>query len=98
MGGLARDGLRKSRKTPVWDRAYGCCEHAKMNDQDRSCKQLLLRPADVPPSCESAEVIGVFNPGAAEIDGEVVLLVRVAERRPSVARGSWVCRAGPARG
>jgi len=40
----------------------------------------LLRPADVPASDERLEVIGVFNPGVAEVDGEVVLLVRVAER------------------
>jgi beta-1,2-mannobiose phosphorylase / 1,2-beta-oligomannan phosphorylase len=41
---------------------------------------LLLRPEDLEPSHESFEVVGVFNPGAALVDGEVVLLVRVAER------------------
>lgn len=48
-------------------------------------KQLLLTPADVPPSHDGLEVIGVFNPGVAEVNGEVLLLVRVAER-PTEAR------------
>jgi beta-1,2-mannobiose phosphorylase / 1,2-beta-oligomannan phosphorylase len=43
-------------------------------------KKLLLAPADVTPSQEDLEVIGVFNPGTAELNGEVHLLVRVAER------------------
>jgi len=41
---------------------------------------LLLGPGDVAPSRDDFEVVGVFNPGAAVVDGEVVLLVRVAER------------------
>jgi predicted GH43/DUF377 family glycosyl hydrolase len=43
-------------------------------------QQLLIRPEDVQPSNPSRQVIGTFNPGACEHDGEVVLLVRVAER------------------
>ena len=46
----------------------------------RLATRLLLRPEDVPPSRADFEVIGVFNPGAVRADGEVVLLVRVAER------------------
>ncbi len=42
--------------------------------------KLLLRPEDVPPSRDDFEVIGAFNPGAVLVGGEVVLLVRVAER------------------
>lgn len=42
--------------------------------------QLLLRPQDVPPSQPDLQVMGVFNPGAVRWQGEVVLLVRVAER------------------
>jgi predicted GH43/DUF377 family glycosyl hydrolase len=41
---------------------------------------LLLRPEDLEPSHHSLEVAGVFNPGAVVVDGEVVLMVRVAER------------------
>lgn len=41
---------------------------------------VLLRPEDIQPSHESFEVVGVFNPGAVLVAGEVVLLVRVAER------------------
>ena len=40
----------------------------------------LLEPKDVTPSHESLEVVGAFNPGAVTVDGEDVLLVRVAER------------------
>jgi predicted GH43/DUF377 family glycosyl hydrolase len=40
----------------------------------------LMRPEDVAPSHDSLEVVGTFNPGAIEVDGEVVLLIRVAER------------------
>ncbi len=46
----------------------------------RLLTKLLLRPEDVTPSHDDFEVVGVFNPGAIQIDGEVVLLVRVAER------------------
>jgi len=40
----------------------------------------LLRPGDLQPSHDSLEVVGTFNPGAIALDGEVILLVRVAER------------------
>jgi beta-1,2-mannobiose phosphorylase / 1,2-beta-oligomannan phosphorylase len=46
----------------------------------RLFSRLLLKPEDVPPSREDFEVAGVFNPGAARVAGEIVLLVRVAER------------------
>lgn len=46
----------------------------------RLYERLLLRPADIPPSRDDFEVVGVFNPGAVRVDGEVILLVRVAER------------------
>jgi predicted GH43/DUF377 family glycosyl hydrolase len=41
---------------------------------------LLLRPSDIKPTRDDFEVVGVFNPGAVRADGEVILLVRVAER------------------
>ena len=41
--------------------------------------KLLLRPEDFSPTDERFKVIGVFNPGAAQVAGEVVLLVRVAQ-------------------
>ncbi|MBN1346772.1 MAG: glycoside hydrolase family 130 protein [Phycisphaerae bacterium] len=40
----------------------------------------LLRPEDLKPSHDELEVVGTFNPGAIDGDGEVVILVRVAER------------------
>ena len=43
-------------------------------------KRLLLRPEDFAPSSDGLEVIGAFNPGAAELSEKVVLLVRIAER------------------
>jgi predicted GH43/DUF377 family glycosyl hydrolase len=47
----------------------------------RLMNRLLLEPGDVPASRAEFEVVGVFNPGAVRRpDGEVVLLVRVAER------------------
>ncbi len=46
----------------------------------RLATHLLLRPEDVPPSRDDFEVVGVFNPGVMRLHGEIVLLVRVAER------------------
>jgi len=40
----------------------------------------LIRPSDVKPSRPDFEVVGAFNAGVARVDGEVILLVRVAER------------------
>jgi len=52
----------------------------------RLVTQCVVRPEDIPSSDERLEVIGTFNPAVAMVDGEVVLLVRVAEawleRRP----------------
>ncbi len=46
----------------------------------RGFNQVVLRPEDLRASREDFEVIGVFNPGAARLGRDVVLLVRVAER------------------
>jgi beta-1,2-mannobiose phosphorylase / 1,2-beta-oligomannan phosphorylase len=46
----------------------------------RLFERLLLRPSDVEPLRDDFEVVGAFNPGAVRAGGEVVLLVRVAER------------------
>lgn len=40
----------------------------------------LLQPQEVPPSRDDFEVVGAFNPGAIRANGEIVMLVRVAER------------------
>lgn len=40
----------------------------------------LITPQDVKPYHDNHEVIGVFNAGVAEFDGETLLLLRVAER------------------
>ncbi len=46
----------------------------------RHFERLLLRPSDQKPLRDDFEVVGVFNPGAIVVGGEVILLVRVAER------------------
>ena len=46
----------------------------------RHFERLLLSPADLKPLRDDFEVVGVFNPGAIVAGGEVILLVRVAER------------------
>src|ERR1700722_7061060 len=46
----------------------------------RHFERLLLSPVDLKPLRDDFEVVGVFNPGAIVADGEVILLVRVAER------------------
>ncbi|WP_219834081.1 glycoside hydrolase family 130 protein [Paenibacillus sp. R14(2021)] len=40
----------------------------------------LVTPADVKPHRDDFEVIGAFNAGIAEYNGEVIMLLRVAER------------------
>lgn len=40
----------------------------------------IIRPCDVPPSRPGFEVVGAFNPGCIRHGGEVLLLIRVAER------------------
>jgi predicted GH43/DUF377 family glycosyl hydrolase len=54
----------------------------------RLSQQLLLRPEDLEPTRDDFEVIGAFNPGAVAVNGDVVLLVRVAER-PAERREGW---------
>jgi predicted GH43/DUF377 family glycosyl hydrolase len=55
----------------------------------RQFEQLLLSPADLRPLCDEFEVVGVFNPGAIVAEGEVILLVRVAERPRERRPGYW---------
>ncbi len=43
-------------------------------------RTLMIRPEDVKPSRDDLTVVGTFNPGAAKLEDEVVLLVRIAER------------------
>jgi predicted GH43/DUF377 family glycosyl hydrolase len=40
----------------------------------------IITPRDVPPSRPDYEVVGAFNPGVIEYNGEILLLLRVAER------------------
>src|ERR1700693_4813415 len=40
----------------------------------------LITPKDVPPLRPDFEVIGAFNAGVAEYNGELIMLLRVAER------------------
>ena len=46
----------------------------------RAAENPIIGPADVKPSREDFEVIGVFNAGVARYGNEVILLLRVAER------------------
>jgi predicted GH43/DUF377 family glycosyl hydrolase len=66
----------------------------------RHFEQLLLSPSDLKPSRDDFEVVGVFNPGAIRVEGEVILLVRVAERPRERRAGftalpRWVPGLGP---
>jgi beta-1,2-mannobiose phosphorylase / 1,2-beta-oligomannan phosphorylase len=63
--------------------------HRSLFERVRATKRLLLAPADFAPSRSDFEVIGAFNPGVIEVQGQVVLLVRVAER-PREARPGFV--------
>lgn len=55
--------------------------HARSDSMvQRQYQKLLIRPEDVSSSQDALEVIGTFNPGVTEHEGEVVILVRVAER------------------
>ena len=47
---------------------------------ERCDKNPIITPADVPPSRDDYEVVGVFNPGATIFKNEIILLLRVAER------------------
>ncbi|MEM6333937.1 MAG: glycosylase [Planctomycetota bacterium] len=46
---------------------------------ERTFTNPLIRPADLAPSREGMRVVGVFNPGVAEHDGQVVIVARVVE-------------------
>jgi predicted GH43/DUF377 family glycosyl hydrolase len=54
----------------------------------------LIAPGDVKPFHRGHEVIGVFNAGVAQLNGEVLLLLRVAERPvctdPNVVKISYI--------
>lgn len=47
---------------------------------ERFAENPLIVPADVPPSRPDYQVVGVFNPGVIKYKGEVLLLLRAAER------------------
>lgn len=47
---------------------------------ERFAENPIIRPQDVIPSRSGYEVIGAFNAGAAQYNGETILLLRVAER------------------
>jgi predicted GH43/DUF377 family glycosyl hydrolase len=43
-------------------------------------RKILLNPREVTRSWQNREVVGTLNPGAAEYDGKIYLVVRVAEK------------------
>jgi predicted GH43/DUF377 family glycosyl hydrolase len=66
----------------------------------RHFERLLLSPADLEPSRDDFEVVGVFNPGAIRAGDDVILMVRVAERPRERRAGftaspRWVPGEGP---
>lgn len=56
-----------------------CVESETMIAQ-RQFNECILRPSDIEPTRPELEVVSAFNPAAVENDGEVILVVRVAER------------------
>lgn len=58
----------------------------------------LITPAHVRPQRSDYEVIGAFNAGATVVDGETILLVRVAERPRAVDADTIDCPYVDARG
>lgn len=58
--------MNKTVRIPVW----------------RAPENPLITPRDVKPTFPGWEVLGVFNAGVIEHDGEILMLLRVAERPP----------------
>jgi predicted GH43/DUF377 family glycosyl hydrolase len=48
----------------------------------RAPENPLIKPGDIKPAMPGWEVLGVFNAGVIEHDGEILMLLRVAERPP----------------
>lgn len=59
----------------------------------RQFTHCMLRPSELKPISEHTQVVGAFNPGVADIGGEVVLLVRVVEQ-PTEQREGFVASPG----
>ena len=59
----------------------------------REFTHLMLRPEDLSPVSEYTQVVGTFNPGVADVDGRVALLVRVVEQ-PTELRDGFVASPG----
>lgn len=50
--------------------------------------RVLLRPDDLKPLSPERSIVGVFNPAAARFEGDIILLVRVAEWPAPVGSGT----------
>ena len=72
MGALSASGARARGTTRT---AHGAHDIGR-----RLADNPILTAADVRPSSPGLEVVSVFNAAVAQVDGEVVLLLRVAER------------------
>lgn len=55
---------------------------------ERLTQSIVLQPLDIAPSKDGWEVVGVFNPAVAIVDGKLVMLARIAER-PLQSRPGW---------
>ena len=53
----------------------------------RAPENPIITPAQVRPSRPDLQVVGAFNPAAVEVDGETILLLRVAEAPRDVPAG-----------
>ena len=72
MSGVTRAAPRERRREPRIEPARQLAR--------RLPESPILTAADVRPSHPGFEVVSVFNAAAAQVDGEVVLLMRVGER------------------
>ena len=89
------DGLGRDAEMVTW-RGRGGAETQREGALllKRQFERLLVTPFDLVALRDDFEVVGVFNPGAILVDGEVVLLVRVAERPREKRADLWRCRDG----
>ncbi|MFA9478215.1 glycoside hydrolase family 130 protein [Phycisphaerales bacterium AB-hyl4] len=54
---------------------------------ERLFSHCMVRPSDIQPSSSQMKVVGVFNPGVIEVNGQVILLVRVVEQPTETREG-----------
>ncbi|MEX1017761.1 MAG: glycoside hydrolase family 130 protein [Phycisphaeraceae bacterium] len=53
----------------------------------RRFSHCMLRPGDLAPSSDRMKVVGAFNPGVVDVNGQTVILVRVVEQPLETRKG-----------